>query len=157
MFDHHMNVIRLATPDEAPQLGEIAFDSKAYWGYSPEFMEECRNELTVDPEDCRKGSVVLAEVDGVVSGFYKISGEPPSGILEDLFVRPSRMGEGLGSELMTHAIDKAKSLGMAALEIHSDPNAVGFYEHMGAKQMGNVPSGSVPGRFLPKLILRLDK
>ena len=67
------------------------------------------------------------------------------------------MGEGLGNELMTHAKEKAKSLGMAALEIRSDPNAVGFYEHMGAKQMGDVASGSVPGRFLPKLILRLEK
>ena len=80
----------MATPDEAPQLGEIAFESKAYWGYSQEFMEECRNELTVDPEDCRKGFGVLVEVDGVVSGFYRISGEPPGGVLEDLFVWPSR-------------------------------------------------------------------
>ena len=43
-------VIRAARSDEAGLLSEIAFRSKAYWGYSEEFMVSCREELTVTAE-----------------------------------------------------------------------------------------------------------
>ena len=42
--------IRSARVQEAKEISALAMRSKAYWGYSKEFMEACREELTVTPE-----------------------------------------------------------------------------------------------------------
>ncbi|ASJ57233.1 hypothetical protein BP422_29235 [Brevibacillus formosus] len=34
---------------EASELSELAYRSKAYWGHSDEFMEACRDDLTLSP------------------------------------------------------------------------------------------------------------
>jgi hypothetical protein len=41
------------------------------------------------------------------------------------------------------------------MTIDADPGAVPFYERMGAVPAGLVPSGSIPGRFLPRLVVAL--
>lgn len=56
--------------------------------------------------------------------------------LEDLFVRPSEMGRGVGRALFRHAQRRARELGFAFIEVQSDPNAAGFYERMGAERIG---------------------
>jgi hypothetical protein len=38
-------VIREAVSSEAALLSALAMRSKAYWGYSSDFMEKCRAEL----------------------------------------------------------------------------------------------------------------
>jgi hypothetical protein len=39
--------------------------------------------------------------------------------------------------------------------IEADPDAVGFYRRLGAVDYGTAPSGSIPGRLIPRLKLRL--
>lgn len=39
--------------------------------------------------------------------------------------------------------------------IDAGPGAVGFYQAMGAERAGTAPSGSIPGRTLPRLRYRL--
>jgi hypothetical protein len=41
-----------------------------------------------------------------------------------------------------------------SLDIEADPFAAGFYERMGARRIGTVASGVIPGRWLP--LYRLD-
>lgn len=151
-----MHLMRPAASNEATQLSNLALISKAHWGYSEEFMEQCRDELTIDPADCDSGLVNVCEDNGTILGFYRLSGEAPQGVLEDLFVEPTYIGNGVGTELLQHAIKTARNLGMAALEIDSDPNAEGFYLGMGAKRIGTVTSSSIAGRFLPKLLLEIQ-
>lgn len=51
--------------------------------------------------------------------------------LEMLFVRPEYIGKGIGRKLMEYAID---NLGIEILTVNEqNPNAVGFYEHLGFK------------------------
>jgi hypothetical protein len=61
-------VIRFATPDEAELLTSLAMRSKASWGYSAEFMEACRAELTITPATMSERIVSVAEVDGARTG-----------------------------------------------------------------------------------------
>ena len=151
------NTIRLATPEEAPLLSDLAFASKAYWGYPPEFMEDCREELQVDPADCKAGLVTVTEEEnGIIAGYYRLAGQAPIGELADLFIQPEHIGSGIGKELLLHATSRARMLGMTALEIHADPHAEGFYSHLGAERIGFIHSGSISGRLLPKLLLRID-
>ena len=146
-------VFRAARVDEADLLTEVALRSKGYWGYDQEFLDACRAELTFRPEDVATRRIVVADSSEIV-GFYSIDGEPPGGELGNLWMIPERIGTGLGRRLWQHAVASAREAGYTSLIIEADPNAVGFYEAMGADRVGEVPSGSVPGRTLPLLLFK---
>lgn len=146
---------RPAVEGDLPRLTEIAFAAKAHWGYPSEWLELWRDELEVTAEQLRDRQVRCAELDGVVVGFTAVTIADGGADLESLWVDPSAMGRGLGTELAGLAIDLARSGGARWLTIVADPNARGFYENLGAKQTGTTPS--VPkGRELPTLMLDVD-
>jgi GNAT superfamily N-acetyltransferase len=147
--------LRASRVDEAAMLSDLALRSKAHWGYSAEFIDACRAELTVHPADIAAGRVTVAEHDGVVIGMYVIGGDPPLGEIEDFFVEPEHIGAGLGGLMFAALRAAATEAGFERLRIDADPNALGFYEHQGAVQIGEQPSGSIPGRMLPLLELEL--
>ncbi|MET9291602.1 GNAT family N-acetyltransferase [Streptomyces sp. NPDC003077] len=145
--------IRAARPDEAERLTELALRSKAYWGYDPAFMEACGEELTLREADVEPCRTHVYERDGRLLGLVTLEGEPPEGVLGMCFVEPSAIGQGIGRRLMEHARSQARRLGFDRLSIDADPNALPFYLAMGAVQVGTAPSGSIPGRELPRLSL----
>jgi GNAT superfamily N-acetyltransferase len=77
------------------------------------------------------------------------------GSLEDLFVEPAHIGSGTGSALFEVAKRLTRDDGYRTLRIEADPNAAQWYRDRGAIDIGEVPSGSIPGRLLPLLELRL--
>ena len=146
--------IRPALPNDAGRLSDLAFASKANWGYDREFMERCRPELTFEPGQLAGLRAHLLEDEGEILGFFAVRGTPPAGELADLFVTPPAMGRGIGTALLEAARELAANTGFHTLHIHSDPFAEGFYLRNGAIRIGETPSGSIPGRLLP--LLRLD-
>ena len=150
--------IRDALPREAEILSEIAFRSKAYWGYSEEFMRQCQDELTVLPGDIETGAFVysLLERDQVIAGFYALEQLPHNEFsLEALYVDPDHIGSGVGRALITHCKARAFQLGGRKLIVQSDPNAEGFYCAAGGVIVGTMESASIKGRFLPLLEIAL--
>ena len=143
--------VRPGRPEEDASLSELAMRSKAHWGYDAAFLEACRSELTLAPEDVVAERVMVAEVDGSVGGFVALAGSPPVGDLSFLFVDPPFMGMGVGRTLFAAAVDTATSGGFRAFTADADPGAEAFYLRMGARRVGSVPSGSVSGRALPRL------
>jgi membrane protease YdiL (CAAX protease family)/N-acetylglutamate synthase-like GNAT family acetyltransferase len=143
--------LRAARRDEARLLSELALRSKGHWGYDQAFLDACRAELTLTPEDVETRRVTVAERDRQVVGFYALAGDPPEGTLADLFVAPERIGTGVGRALWEHAMVAARTLGFERLTLEADPGAEPFYLAMGAHRIGSVPSGSIPGRFIPLL------
>jgi GNAT superfamily N-acetyltransferase len=84
-----------------------------------------------------RGKIEVAEEDGTVVAWSAIlPGENSAYVLEDLWVVPERMGRGLGAELFRRAADRARAHGASALQWGSDPNAVGFYEEVGGRVVG---------------------
>ncbi len=144
-------ILRSGRADEADTLSDLAVRSKGHWGYDETFLDACRSELALDAKDITYRRVVVAEHDGVPVGFYSLDGEPPEGELGYLFVEPSWIGHGIGRLLWEHMCSCAGSLGFEHIRIGADPGAAPFYEAMGARQVGVVPSGSIPGRQLPLL------
>ena len=146
--------IRRARPGEAAALSSLIRRSKAHWGYGPEFLAAVADDLSLTPQEVAADEVwVLEEADGVVIGLYRIvRGRPVT--LADLWLEPSAIGRGNGRKLWEHAIDHARALGARAVELDADPHAVGFYERLGARRIGETPSEAVPGRMLPRM--RID-
>ncbi|HTL86505.1 MAG TPA: GNAT family N-acetyltransferase [Acidimicrobiia bacterium] len=141
--------IRDARIDDCDELSALAFASKAYWGYDDAFMEACRAELTVTPDDLGRASLRVAEQDGSILGFHAVDDRE----IVWFFVRPGRMGEGVGAALFADACAVARARGLTTLRIEADPNAAAFYERMGATRVGVAPSASIAGRALPLLAI----
>jgi GNAT superfamily N-acetyltransferase len=142
--------IRDARENEAELLTGLAFRSKAYWGYSDEFMEACRQELTYTADDIRRLSFAVAECRSKVVGFYALAASSPDEVeLEALFVEPSFIGKGCGRALIEHAKRRAAAGGAARLVLQGDPNAERFYRAAGGEPAGTEESASIPGRSLP--------
>jgi GNAT superfamily N-acetyltransferase len=143
--------VRPGRPEEAETLSALALRSKAHWGYDPAFLEACRAELTLAPDDVIADRVTVAEIEGTVAGFVALAGTPPVGDLSFLFVSPRFMGVGVGRALFAAAVDTARSGGFSGFTVEADPDAESFYLRMGARRDGSVPSGSIPGPELPRL------
>ncbi len=142
--------IRRARPGEADRLSELALRSKAYWGYPPDFIEACWEELTLSEADLRATPTFVAAVDGERVGFYALERLSVDEVeLGFLFVEPAAIGRGHGRALIEHAKEQARALGYRTLVIQGDPHAEDFYRAAGGRRVGEKASLSVPGRMLP--------
>lgn len=118
-------------------------------------MEACRAELTITAAMLAEHPAFVAEgLAGIVNGFSLLVQGVPGSVLDYLYIRPEAMGAGLGRALFERAAAHAVSLGSARMIWDADPHAVPFYQRMGAYSAGESPSGSIPGRMLPRM--RID-
>ncbi len=147
--------IRQPKADELSLLSDLCMRSKAVWGYDQAFMEACREELTLTAQELTSTHVAVADSDGTPAGIVQVGVDGDDAELLKLFVDPAAMRGGIGRCLFDWARDTARHLGAEQLIIEADPDAAPFYRRMGASDIGVVPSGSIPGRVLPKLSLDL--
>ena len=92
--------MRPAQSHEAAAISQLALRSKALWGYSPEFLEACRDELTFTGAQIRDPlrTIVVAQSDSAIAGFYALSPLVSGRVeLDALFVEPSWTGRGVSS------------------------------------------------------------
>lgn len=146
------STIRRASPEDANTLTQIALDAKRHWGYPEHWIEHWEADLTVSPEFIRDNHVYVYEREGDVLGFYALCVSGNKAELEHMWVTPAAIGTGIGKELFLDAMERAAALEVREIEISADPNAAGFYERMGASQIGET-DGSIEGqvRTLPRL------
>ncbi|AGP39989.1 hypothetical protein SCE1572_39140 [Sorangium cellulosum So0157-2] len=151
-------MIRAARPEDAELLGALALRSKAHWGYSPEFLEACRAELSISPAYVAQHPTFVLSPGDEPLGFYTLEALSSTDVeLSHLFVEPAEIGRGLGRALLSHAREEARRRGYRVLVIQSDPNAARFYEACGARRVGERRSASIPGRLLPLFELDLSR
>jgi ribosomal protein S18 acetylase RimI-like enzyme len=179
--------IRRARADEGEQLAPIltalSRRSKAHWGYDPELLRRWLEDLSISPGDIDRDVVLVAETGAepgaeagagpgihtsptpprivgfarVTRGATPVVTTPPPAQLKDLWVEPGDIGTGVGRTLFAAACEVARTLPADQLLIVADPNAEGFYRHMGARRIGEEASEVVDGRRLPILLLDLAR
>lgn len=148
--------IRSARTGEEAFLSQFAVRSKAYWGYSPEFLEHCQGELSVSKSEIAAGNVFVLEDESRVLGFCSLEHISSDDVeLGHLFVDPEAIGLGHGRALVQHAREVARARGYSTILIQGDPNAEPFYASAGALKVGTRESASIPGRHLPLLEISL--
>jgi len=151
MTQRSLASLRPGRESDLVALSALCFRSKAVWGYDAAFMEACRAELTLASCDLHDSSIQVAEIGGLIVGVVQVSMSGATASLEKLFVSPDAMRSGAGRRLFEWSVEAARERGARTLVIDSDPGAADFYRRMGARDAGRAPSGSIPGRWLPRL------
>lgn len=147
-----MDILR-ATSTDASELKTVARAAKAYWGYPEAWIARWADWLTLPPDFFEAHEVYkLVEGDQIL-GWCALCVNGARAHLEDLWVRPDRIGTGLGRMLFTFAVQRARVGNATAFDLDADPNAVGFYEHMGMTVTGQVKSEM--DRTIPTMAMNL--
>ena len=148
--------IRLASPSEAPVLSSIATSAKQSNGYNDTFMDACRDELTVTFRDVSTEEYWVAETDDIKGFVCLIEGaDREVGEIQSFFIAPACERGGIGKLLWQKVLERAKFRGIHTIFLDSDPAAVPFYEGLGFRVIGEVPSGSIIGRTIPRMKLKV--
>lgn len=83
--------------------------------------------------------------DGAIAGFItRLDLNPGTVEVEDLFVDPERMRQGVGRRLLEDLVADARRRGVTSVEVTANPGAVPFYRHTGF-----TPVRTVATRFGP--------
>jgi GNAT superfamily N-acetyltransferase len=148
--------IRRARPEEAAELSEIAMLSKQSNGYDAAFMALCVDELRITADAIRDKMIWVAETDHIIGCVTLVaSADLDRGQISAFFVHTDSKRQGVGKLLWQTVLNAAQAAGLTRLQLDADPAAVPFYEAMGFATIGQIPSGSIPGRFLPLMELRI--
>ncbi|MFT5466824.1 MAG: GNAT superfamily N-acetyltransferase [Verrucomicrobiales bacterium] len=147
--------IRPAKVEDAEPLFRLAVESKAFWDYDEAQMAIFRKELNFSGEQLVDLSGHVAELKGKLVGYFTLVVHSNELVeLEHLFVDPALLRQGIGQQLLMHAIEFSRARGHRLMKIISDPHAAGFYEKAGAEKVDDHES-SIPGRTIPVLEIRL--
>lgn len=121
-----------------------------HWGHDrehPEAFAGLESALAAELDPSRHPVYVLEE-HGEVLAFYELRDRGSHIELLRMFMRPDRIGTGLGRVLWDHATRTAARSHDRVL-IMSDPGAVGFYQAMGAQLVEQIEVA--PGFLIGKL------
>ena len=136
--------IRPARPEDAELLVNLVHELAVY--------EKLEQHARATPDDFRRhlfgprpaAEAVVAEVDGQPVGFalwfttFSTFRGQPGLYLEDIFVRPSCRGRGIGKALLAAVARRAVERGCGRLEwsvLDWNAPAIGFYRALGARPM----------------------
>lgn len=128
--------IRRASPEEAGLLTHITVTSKRHWDYPEKWIQLWLPELTFSPSYIAENEFWLAVMDDAPVGYYSLEPDAEGLWLENLWILPEYMGQGIGTQLFHHALERSRTQGVYSLKIESDPNAQAFYEKMGGVRTG---------------------
>ena len=142
-----------ATSADAVELKAVAVASKAHWGYPADWMARWANWITLSPDFLEKFEVYKLVEAGEILGWCALLLHEDHAHLEDLWVRPDRIGTGLGRVLFDFAANRARAGGATHLDLDADPNAVSFYQHMGMVITGERKAEM--DRTIPTMVLSL--
>jgi GNAT superfamily N-acetyltransferase len=147
--------IRRAEAADGERLREITAVAKALWDYDPQPVAVWAAQLDFSATALAARETHVAEQGDRIVAYAALVQKGETVILDDLWVDPSSIGEGIGARLFTVALERVRELRAKRLEWESEPNAVGFYEKMGGRWLRDSEPSSW-GRILPVMAIDLE-
>jgi ribosomal protein S18 acetylase RimI-like enzyme len=124
-------LIRKATPEDAARIGAIA--RAAYAKYVPRIGREPAPMVADFAAEVAAGRVVVIGTAGAVDGYIAWP-ETDAYFLDNIAIDPARQGEGLGRQLMDHAVGEARRRRLSAVRLYTNAamtENLSMYAHMG--------------------------
>ncbi|MEU9729927.1 GNAT family N-acetyltransferase [Streptomyces sp. NPDC048002] len=120
-------------------------------------------EIEYDAYDAVAVHVLAVREDGVPLGAgrllhgeaasAKVGGDPSVGSLGRLAVSKEARGLGIGAALVRAVEDAARARGLAAVDLHAQTHALGFYERLGYEAYGpEFPDAGIPHRAMRRAV-----
>lgn len=125
--------IRKATAADAASAWTVRAEAirHACKGFYPADLLErwTEGDLTDEFAECVAERFYVATIDASVVGIGSIN--PADSQLDAIFVRPDRMGQGIGRRLVAFCEELARSAGLTDLKLDATLNAAPFYRRCG--------------------------
>jgi len=121
-----------APADEPARIGAIA--RAAQGKYVPRIGREPAPMVADFAAEVAAGHVVVIETAGAVDGYMIAWPEADAYLIDNIAIDPARQGEGLGRQLMDHAVGEAKRRRLAAIRLYTNAamtENLSMYAHMG--------------------------
>jgi GNAT superfamily N-acetyltransferase len=144
-------LIRPATADDVDVLREVFRRSSLSNAADRPHLLAHPEALELDVHGVVDGRTRVAIGDGRIVGFATTTSGGGAAELDDLFVDPEAMRQGVGTALVRDAAATAHGVGDSRLEVTANEQARAFYESVGFVEVGNVET-----RFGPALRMHLD-
>jgi GNAT superfamily N-acetyltransferase len=145
--------IRNAAPAEHAALSDLHRRSSYVWEEDRVHLDAHPDAVGVEIDAIEAGRVRVAERRrGELLGFSVVAdGGTGVCVLDDLFVEPGAMRQGIGRALVGDVVERAVRDGCRQLTVVAHPRTFGFYE-----RVGFVVGETVSTRFGPAAQLRRD-
>lgn len=149
-------IIKNAETKDLSSINQLMRLSKGYWGYNEEFLNRFIQKLGVTEEYLQNNITKLFYLDGKFIGIYSFIEEKTNTlVLDNFFLHPDYIKQGLGQELWKASCNTARELDYDEFILFSDPNAENFYLKIGCFKIGETPSPMLPNRVNPILKFKL--
>ena len=143
-----------STPAHAAQLRLLAHASEAHWGYGNQFMERFDLTFNITPAFISEHPVYAAWDGDAPLAFWGLRRDERDWELEYFYVSAQALGGGYGRQMWHHMTGWCRSHGVGTFHFVTSPQAVGFYEKMGAVQ-DRMTTSSLDGRPIPHFVCLL--
>ncbi len=124
--------IRTASARDAARIGAIA--RAAFIKYVARMGREPSPMVADFPAEIATDHVVVIETGGVVDGYMIAWPEIDAYFIDNIAIDPARQGEGLGRQLIQHAVGQARRLHLPALRLYTNvamTENLSMYAHLG--------------------------
>ncbi|WP_299025801.1 GNAT family N-acetyltransferase [uncultured Sulfitobacter sp.] len=146
--------IRAAAEGDAAALTTLVYHSKQSNGYDEAFMAQCVDALRVTPLRLTQIEFLVAEAEGTLLGCAALDRRNTEAACAEVclfFVSPDHKRRGIGQQLWSTLLARARATGLTRLVLDADPAAVPFYEGLGFVTLYQTPSSAIEGRTLPHM------
>jgi GNAT superfamily N-acetyltransferase len=139
--------VRRARRANLAEINRVIAASKAHWDYPAAYLEAALPLLRVDESYLAEHRCFeIVDWSAKVVGFFAVAEHGGEHLLDHLWVRPDRLGQGVGRLACGHVFSLARRYGWRVLRVLPDPPARGFYRTMGFEDTGlRVPSRVLDG------------
>lgn len=137
-----------ATSADTPSLRRLARGSEAVWGYDEVFMERFYREFNITERFIEENPVYVACSGKELVAFWGMRQDGGKWELEYFYIEAGRLGCGYGRQMWGHLTGWCKDRGIGCFHFVTSPQAIGFYEKMGAVRDGERES-VIDGRAIP--------
>jgi GNAT superfamily N-acetyltransferase len=139
-------VIVPATAESLGGINALIARSKAYWTWPAGYLEQALVLHRIDANYLRAhDSFEVLDGQNELVGFFAIASSDNRVVLDNLWVTPERIGQGIGRRACEHALQLARDHSWTELWVVPDPPAEGFYQRMGFIDTGERIPSRVPG------------
>ena len=123
--------IRTAVESDLPRLRAVFRDSSWSNEGNRELLVEHPEFLELSANAVREGRTRAAAINGNIVGFASLADATGRLELEDLFVDPAFMRQGVGRALIRDVAEQARRRGVRRVEVDANDHALRFYEEVG--------------------------